>query len=150
MRRRAGNGIDFGDYVGLSAFAGKLYAMWGDNANCDGTNPNGTLHQFDLYANPLVLTGGTPTPTPTASPTPTATATATATARHTDRNRHTNGDRNAHGNRNADCNCDGNSDRNSYVHAKTHSNAEAPRHTKATSDLAASSVTANTRLGKSN
>ena len=62
----AANGIDFGDYVGLSAFAGKLYAMWGDNANCDGTNPNGTLHQFDLYANPLVLTGGTPSPTPTA------------------------------------------------------------------------------------
>jgi len=76
----SGNGIDFGDYVGLSAFAGKLYAMWADNTNCDGTNPNGTLHQFDLYANPLVLTGGTPTPTPTASPSPTATATATPTA----------------------------------------------------------------------
>src|SRR5437762_4714906 len=75
----AANGIDFGDYVGLSALAGKLYAMWADNANCDGTNPNGTLHQFDLYMNPLALTGGTPTPTPTASPTPTATATATPT-----------------------------------------------------------------------
>src|SRR6476469_5772031 len=75
----AANGIDFGDYVGLSAFAGKLYAMWADNANCDGTNANGTLHQFDLYANPLVLTGGTPTPTPTASPTPTATPTASPT-----------------------------------------------------------------------
>ena len=76
----AANGIDFGDYVGLSAFAGKLYTLWADNANCDGTNPNGTLHQFDLYTNPLTLTGGTPTPTPTASPTPTATATATPTA----------------------------------------------------------------------
>ena len=75
----AANGIDFGDYVGLSAFAGKLYAMWADNANCDGTNPNGTLHQFDLYANPLVLTGGTPSPTPTASPTPTPTPTASPT-----------------------------------------------------------------------
>ena len=42
----AANGIDFGDYVGLSAFAGKLYAMWADNANCDGTNPNGTLHHL--------------------------------------------------------------------------------------------------------
>ena len=91
----SGNGIDFGDYVGLSAFAGKLYAMWADNANCDDTNPNGTLHQFDLYANPLVLTGATPTPTPTASPTPTATATATATP-------------NGHA--------------NSYSYAKTHSN----------------------------
>jgi len=76
----AANGIDFGDYVGLSAFAGKLYTLWADNANCDGTNPNGTLHQFDLYTNPLLLTGGTPTPTPTASPTPTATAIATPTA----------------------------------------------------------------------
>ena len=76
----SGNGIDFGDYVGLSALAGKLYTLWADNANCDGTNPNGTLHAFDLYANPLVLTGGTPTPTPTASPTPTATATATPTS----------------------------------------------------------------------
>jgi hypothetical protein len=75
----SGNGIDFGDYVGLSAFAGKLYTLWGDNANCDGTNPNGTLHQFDLYTNPLVLSGGSPTPTATASPTPTATATFTPT-----------------------------------------------------------------------
>src|SRR3954471_9108498 len=75
----AANGIDFGDYVGLSAFAGKLYAMWADNANCDGTNPNGTLHQFDLYADPLMLTGGTPSPTPTASPTPTSTPTASPT-----------------------------------------------------------------------
>src|SRR5882724_12512331 len=75
----AGNGVDYGDYVGLSAFAGKLYTLWADNANCDGTNPNGTLHQFDLYADPLMLTGGTPTPTPTATPTATATATATPT-----------------------------------------------------------------------
>jgi hypothetical protein len=51
----SGNGIDYGDYVGLSALAGKLYAVWADNANCDGTNPNGTLHQFDLYTNPLIL-----------------------------------------------------------------------------------------------
>ena len=53
----ANNGMDYGDYVGLDARAGKLYAMWADNANCDGTNPNGTLHQFDLYANPLMLRG---------------------------------------------------------------------------------------------
>src|SRR2546430_14739997 len=79
----SGSGVDYGDYVGLSAYLGKLYTTWADNANCDGTNPNGTLHQFDLYANPLTLTGGTPTPTPTASPTPTATATATATATST-------------------------------------------------------------------
>src|SRR5882757_6873811 len=57
------NGIDYGDYVALSALAGKLYTAWADNANCDGTNPNGTLQAFDLYANPLMLTVGTPTPT---------------------------------------------------------------------------------------
>src|SRR5207245_2261026 len=62
------------------ALVGKLYTVWADNANCDGTNPDGTLHQFDLYTNPLMLTGGTPTPTPTATPTATATATATPTA----------------------------------------------------------------------
>ena len=139
----AANGIDFGDYVGLSAFAGKLYAMWGDNANCDGTNPNGTLHQFDLYANPLVLTGGTPTPTPTASPSPTAHLYSDGNG-HTDCNGYSNRDRDGHPN----CNCDGHTDRNSnsYVHAssysyaKTHSNAEAPCHTKASSDPSASSV----------
>src|SRR5438128_2204128 len=84
----SGNGIDYGDYVGLSALAFKLYTVWADNANCDGTNPNGTLHQFDLYTNPLMFTGATPTPTPTSTPsptptstpTPTPTATATATA----------------------------------------------------------------------
>ncbi len=75
----AGNGIDFGDYVGLDARAGKLYAMWADNANCDGTNPNGTLHQFDLYADPLMLTAGTPSPTPTGTPSPTPTSTPTPT-----------------------------------------------------------------------
>jgi hypothetical protein len=74
------NGIDFGDYVGLSAFAGKLYAMWADNTNCDGTNANGTLHQFDLYTNQLTLPGGLPSATPTATATATPTATATATA----------------------------------------------------------------------
>ncbi len=51
----ASNGIDFGDYVGQSARAGKLYTVWADNANCDGTNSNGTLHAFDLYTNILML-----------------------------------------------------------------------------------------------
>src|ERR1043166_4683450 len=52
------NGIDYGDYVGLTAYAGKLYTLWADNANCDGTNANGTLHAFDLYSDPLTLPGG--------------------------------------------------------------------------------------------
>jgi cell division septation protein DedD len=73
----SGSGVDYGDYVGLTAQAGKLYTVWADNANCDGTNPNGTLHQFDLYTNILMLPGGTPTPTPTATATATPTATPT-------------------------------------------------------------------------
>ena len=76
----SGNGVDYGDYVGQSALAGKLYTVWADNTNCDGTNPDGTLHAFDLYTNTLMLPGGSPTPTPTLTPTPTPTATATATA----------------------------------------------------------------------
>jgi hypothetical protein len=75
----SGSGVDYGDYVGQAAHAGKLYTVWADNANCDGTNPDGTLSRFDLYTNTLMLPGGTPTPTPTATPTATATATATAT-----------------------------------------------------------------------
>ena len=53
----SGNGVDYGDYVGLDAHAGKFYTVWADNANCDGTNPNGTLHAFDLYTNTLMLPG---------------------------------------------------------------------------------------------
>ena len=77
----SGNGIDYGDYVGLAAHAGKLYTVWADNANCDGTNPNGTLHAFDLYTNTLMISSTTPTPspTPTASPTPSPTPTPTLT-----------------------------------------------------------------------
>ena len=54
----SGNGIDFGDYVGQDVRAGKFYTLWADNANCDGTNPNGTLSAFDLYTNTLTLTLG--------------------------------------------------------------------------------------------
>ncbi|MDQ2807772.1 MAG: S-layer homology domain-containing protein [Chloroflexota bacterium] len=81
----AGNGVDYGDYVGQDAYGGKFVAVWADNANCDGTNANGTLSAFDLYFNSLTLPPiGTPTPTatgtlPTATRTSTATQTATAT-----------------------------------------------------------------------
>src|SRR5207253_7802686 len=43
----AGAGVDYGDYLGQAAYGGKFYALWADNSNCDGTNPNGTAHQFD-------------------------------------------------------------------------------------------------------
>ncbi|MGI8588684.1 MAG: S-layer homology domain-containing protein [Chloroflexia bacterium] len=88
----AGNGVDYGDYVGQSAYGGKFYAVWADNANCDGSNPDGTLHAFDLYIGILNLPGGGATPTATTtrtatplagSPTRTATATPANTATRT-------------------------------------------------------------------
>lgn len=82
----AANGVDYGDYVGTSAYGGKFVTVWADNANCDGTNANGTLHQFDLYMASLNLPGlSTPTvtSTPTITSTPTATYTPTATGTNT-------------------------------------------------------------------
>jgi hypothetical protein len=29
--------------------AGTFWPAWSDNSNSTGTNPDGTLHQFDLY-----------------------------------------------------------------------------------------------------
>lgn len=46
----AGNGIDYGDYVGTDTYCGVVFGAWADNSNCTGDNPNGTLNQFDLYA----------------------------------------------------------------------------------------------------
>ena len=54
----AGAPVDYGDYMGQDAYGGKLYTVWADNANCDGTNADGTLHAFDLYTNTLALPGG--------------------------------------------------------------------------------------------
>ena len=53
----SGNGVVYGDYVAQDAHAGKLYTVLADNADRDGTNPNGTLSAFDLYTNPLILPG---------------------------------------------------------------------------------------------
>jgi hypothetical protein len=58
----AGAPVDYGDYMGQDAHGGKLYTVWADNANCDGTNVNGTLSAFDLYKNALPLTAPTPAP----------------------------------------------------------------------------------------
>jgi hypothetical protein len=45
----SGNGIDYGDYTGLSFFGGIAHPAWSDNSNSTGTNPNGALHQLDIY-----------------------------------------------------------------------------------------------------
>jgi hypothetical protein len=45
----SGNGIDFGDYTGLSFYGGIAHPAWADNSNSTGNNPNGTLHELDVY-----------------------------------------------------------------------------------------------------
>jgi hypothetical protein len=45
----SGNGIDYGDYSGLSFVGGIAHPAWSDNSNSTGTNPDGALHQLDIY-----------------------------------------------------------------------------------------------------
>ncbi len=45
----SGNGIDYGDYSGLSFVDGVAHPAWADNSNSTGTNPDGALHQLDIY-----------------------------------------------------------------------------------------------------
>jgi hypothetical protein len=45
----AHNGIDYGDYTGLSFFGGIAHPAWADNSNSTGNNPDGALHQLDVY-----------------------------------------------------------------------------------------------------
>jgi hypothetical protein len=45
----SGNGIDYGDYSGLSFYGGVAHPAWSDNSNSTGTNPDGALHQLDIY-----------------------------------------------------------------------------------------------------
>jgi len=46
----AHNGIDYGDYSGLAFDAGMLHPAWSDNSNATGSNPDGGLHQLDIYS----------------------------------------------------------------------------------------------------
>jgi hypothetical protein len=46
----AGYGFDYGDYTHAAFVAGSFWPVWSDNSNSTGTNPDGTLHQLDLYA----------------------------------------------------------------------------------------------------
>jgi hypothetical protein len=48
--KASGNGIDFGDYTGMSFAFGVAHPGWADNSNSTGDNPDGTLHAFDIYS----------------------------------------------------------------------------------------------------
>ena len=45
----AHNGIDYGDYSGLAFYGGLAHPAWADNSNSTDENPDGTLHQLDVY-----------------------------------------------------------------------------------------------------
>jgi hypothetical protein len=44
-----GSFFDTGDYTHAAFVAGTFWPAWSDNSNSTSDNPNGTLHQFDLY-----------------------------------------------------------------------------------------------------
>jgi hypothetical protein len=46
----SGNGIDYGDYDGLSFYGGVAHPAWSDNSNSTGNNPDGTLSKLDIYS----------------------------------------------------------------------------------------------------
>jgi hypothetical protein len=52
----AANGIDYGDYTGLSYVQGVFNPIWSDNSNSTGDNPDGTNKTFDLYTASVVVT----------------------------------------------------------------------------------------------
>ena len=45
----AHNGIDYGDYSGLSYYGGIAHPAWSDNSNSTGNNPDGALSKLDIY-----------------------------------------------------------------------------------------------------
>jgi hypothetical protein len=45
----SGNHIDYGDYTGLSFIGGIAHPAWADNSNSTGNNPDGQLHELDIY-----------------------------------------------------------------------------------------------------
>jgi Neuraminidase (sialidase) len=47
--------FDFGDYTHAAFQSGTFYPAWSDNSNSTGDNPDGTLHQLDLYTARVVI-----------------------------------------------------------------------------------------------
>ncbi len=52
----SGNAIDYGDYSGLSFFGGVAHPAWADNSNSTGNNPDGALHQLDVFSAAIPVT----------------------------------------------------------------------------------------------
>jgi hypothetical protein len=50
------NGVEYGDYTGMSFYGGAFYPAWADNSNSTGDNPDGTLTTFDIYTSKVSVT----------------------------------------------------------------------------------------------
>jgi hypothetical protein len=51
-----GSGFNLGDYTHAAFEDGTFYPAWSDNSNSTGDNPDGTLHELDLYTAKVVVT----------------------------------------------------------------------------------------------
>jgi hypothetical protein len=51
----AKNFFDYGDYAGAAFVGHRFYPGWADNSDSTGTNPNGALHDLDLYTALVVI-----------------------------------------------------------------------------------------------
>ncbi|MDP9299876.1 MAG: glycoside hydrolase [Actinomycetota bacterium] len=45
----AANGVDYGDYNGMSFDDGVMHPAWADNSDSTGDNPDGALNRLDIY-----------------------------------------------------------------------------------------------------
>jgi hypothetical protein len=54
----ASSGVDYGDFVGTTAYGGVFRPTWADNSNSTGNNPDGTLRRLDIYTASLPIPGG--------------------------------------------------------------------------------------------
>src|SRR5256884_4437418 len=51
----SGNGIDYGDYTGLSFYGGMAPPALGAKSNTTGNNPSGTLHQLVIFPDAVAV-----------------------------------------------------------------------------------------------
>jgi hypothetical protein len=51
----AKNGVQYGDYTGLSVAGGVIHPAWADNSNSVGGNPDGALSRFDVYSAAITI-----------------------------------------------------------------------------------------------
>jgi hypothetical protein len=51
----ARNGVQYGDYTGMSFAGGVIHPAWADNSDAVGGNPDGALDRFDVYSAAIVV-----------------------------------------------------------------------------------------------